>query len=163
MTPKLSQRDKDPDATPVDYERRSFDGEPLTDYDSKTVVLTAERHDSVEITRVDTQYESDVEIPSTISVLQRQQRYYGPELLLHAEVDDQDQNYLLTAPGPTEQLRLWCADQSEEGRREGWTVVADVEAALSVEKAPYETCNQCGEEIRTIEHERMSVVSQCQR
>lgn len=163
MTPKLTNTGNDEQTTDTDFQTRSYDGEPKTDSDSKTVLIAGERHDTIEITEIVSQIDPDVTIPSELSVIRREQRYYGPELLLHSETGGTDQNFLLTAPGPTSQLRLWAAQRSDATRRSGWTAVAEVQAVLAAEQPPYEVCDQCGEEIRTIEHERMSVLSQCQR
>ncbi len=163
MTPKLTDKDKDESTNGTDFQERSFDGEPKTDSDSKTVLIAGERNDRVEITNIVSQIDSETTIPSELSILRRSQRYYGPELLLHSKIDGADRNFLLTAPGPTDQLQLWAAQQTDGSRRQGWTAIAEVHAVLAAEQPPYEVCDQCGEEIRTIEHERMSVLGRCQR
>lgn len=160
MTPELSETEGDES---LDLQSQIYDGDPETDTESKTVVIASERHDIIEITNVVTRYEPEEVIPSEFSVVRREQRYYGPELLLYSEIEGTDQNFLLTAPGPTEQLRLWAAQKTDADQRSGWVVVADVQVALSAEQAPYESCEQCGEKIRTIEHERMSALGRCQR
>lgn len=137
---------------------------PLTSYASQTVMLAAERNDLVKIQRVVNNIESEFASPSEVSVIKRTETYYGPELLVHSEVDGEDYNYLITAPGPGRHLCLWAGEvDPETGKRSGWYPVAEVEAELSVEQAPYQTCNQCGELIRTIYHERESVLDQCSR
>ncbi|MFC7196147.1 hypothetical protein ACFQL4_18405 [Halosimplex aquaticum] len=107
MTPKLTDKDKDESTNGTDFQERSFDGEPKTDSDSKTVLIAGERNDRVEITNIVSQIDSETTIPSELSILRRSQRYYGPELLLHSKIDGADRNFLLTAPGPTDQLQLW--------------------------------------------------------
>lgn len=163
MTPELTKTESDEQDNRVEIQKRSFNGDPETDSDSKTVVIAGERHDRIEITNVVDRFEPEAAIPAEFSVIRREERFYGPELLLHSETDKTDQNFLLTAPGPTDQLRLWAPQQIDGNRRSGWTAVADIQAALSAEQPPYEVCEQCGEEIRTIEHERMSVLGRCQR
>jgi hypothetical protein len=163
MTPELTKTESDEQDSRVETQKRSFNGDPKTDSDSKTVAIAGERHDTIEITNVVERFEPEAPIPAELSVIRREQRFYGPELLLHSEINETNQNFLLTAPGPTDQLRLWAAQRIDENRRSGWTAVADIQAALSVEQPPYEVCEQCGEEIRTIEHERMSVLGRCQR
>lgn len=137
--------------------------EPETDYDSQTVMLAAERHDEIMITDVVTSFTDEAVIPNRISVITQSQTYYGPSLLVHAELDGEDHNYLLTAPGPSSQLHLWAGDGPIEGKRRRWVAVAEVKAALATEQPPYRKCPQCGELIRTIEHERESVLSNCSR
>lgn len=163
MTPELSKTEKTDLDNRTANEKKSFNGSPETDYNSKTVAITAERHDKILLTNIVTHLKSDRDIPSEFSVIQRQERYYGPELLLHSMIRGEDQNFLLTAPGPTKQLKLWAPQNSNGKRRSGWTAVAEVQAVLAAEQPPYEVCDHCGEEIRTIEHERMAVLGRCQR
>lgn len=144
-------------------EKKTFSGEPLTDYDSKTVMIAAERNDDIQIEEVVTRLDDTVQIPETVSVIKREETYYGPELMVHCSFNGNDRNYLLNAPGPSSQLRLWSGQRSGDGRRSGWTEVAEVKAVLTAEQPPYEVCSQCGEQIRTIEHEREAAIGQCSR
>lgn len=144
--------------------RYEMDGlEPVTDYDSKTVMLQAGRKDKINIVETVGRFDEDVTIPETVSVVKRTHTYYGPELLVHAELDGTDHNYLLTAPGPDAHLVLWAAETNDRNFREGWYVAAEVQAVLAAEQPPYERCPECGEPMRTIEHEREAAVGACTR
>lgn len=137
---------------------------PLTSYASQSVMLAAERNDNIDIQEVVEKFDSDCFIPDEVTVIKRTQTYYGPELLVHSNVNEEDRNYLLTAPGPGSHLYLWAGELNEDTeKREGWYLAGEVEATLETEQPPYETCDQCGELIRTIHHERESVLSQCSR
>lgn len=135
----------------------------VTDYDSKTVMLAAERKDRIHITEAVRRFEDDVAVPGNLSVIKRSEAYYGPELLVHAEVDGQESNFLLNAPGPDCHLFLWAGETTDSNKRKGWFPAAEVKAVLSTEQPPYEKCDQCGELIRTIQHEREAVIGQCSR
>lgn len=137
-------------------------GGPDTDSDSKTVMLTAERGDIINITQVLSQ-KGEFAIPDELEVIQQTETYYGPKLFTYASIEGQNRNFLLTAPGPNSQLRLWTEDLSSRGKREGWTEGAEVTASLAVEQPPYERCSECGEVIRTVEHERAALSGQCSR
>lgn len=129
---------------------------PLTDYDSKTVMLRAERKDEVKITEVVRQLESKGHPPSEFTVLERTNTYFGPELLLEAE----ETNYLLTAPGPNTYLVLWKESTEDRDFRTGWTQIAEVKAEIA-ETPQYEFCTQCGNPIRSVQHERLASLGQC--
>ncbi len=138
--------------------------EPVTDYDSKTVMMAAERNDNVQIVDVVREFQHGVEIPSRVSVIKRTDTYYGPELLVHSTIGGKDQNYLINAPGPSSHLHFWTAKTSDDStRRSGWTLAAEIKAAFTAEQPPYEKCSLCGEQIRTIEHERKSLLGTCSR
>lgn len=129
--------------------------EPVTDRNSRTVMLRAERRDSLEITEVEQRFGS-YEIPSKFTVVQRTETYFGPELLLAAN----ERNFLLTAPGPDTHLLLWSEHVNERGYRTDWTRFAEVR--VSIDETPqYETCDQCGKSIRSEEHERLSTLGRC--
>jgi len=68
-------------------------------------MIAAERRDKIEITEVVQAIGESADIPDHVSVIQRTDRYYGPELLVHTEVDDEDRNYRLTAPV---RIRIYC-------------------------------------------------------
>lgn len=137
--------------------------EPATDHHSKKVMIAAERKDHIQITDTTQRFDDTVAIPDEVSVLKRTDPYYGPKLLVHATIDGEDVNYLLTAPGPDSQLYLWAGEMNDAGMREGWYKAAEVTAALAPDQPPYETCRQCGELIKSIWHERMSVLGMCKR
>ena len=135
---------------------------PVTDSDSKTVMLAAERGDTIRIREAKTSVEH-LELPDELEVIQRTEPYYGPKLFTHASVDGEDRNYLLTAPGPNSQLCLWKEEMSSDGKRIGWVEAAEITVSLAAEQPPYERCDECGEIIRSIEHERAALSGQCSR
>ena len=129
-----------------------------TDSNSKAVMLRGEYDDVVHIEKVISSAASTVTVPSEFTILQRQQTYYGPEL----ELTDNDCRWLLTAPAPDTQLLLWQAIETSTGYIEGWERVAEVKASLK-EPGQYDICPQCGNPIKTIEHEREAAIGICQR
>lgn len=52
---------------------------------------------------------------------------------------------------------------NDKEMRKGWYKAAEVTAALAPDQPPYERCDQCSELIRTIQHERMTVLGMCKR
>lgn len=134
---------------------------PVTDSDSKSVMLRAERNDQIRITEVVKRFDAKSDIPTEVSVLQRNQSYYGPNLLLHAELDREDCNFRLTAPGPDTYLYLWGAQSDEGGFRETWYKIAEVKAVLPENQQAYDICSECGEPIQSLEHERYAAFGQC--
>lgn len=146
-------------------ETRGGDG-TVTEYASKTVMLQAGRRDNIAITEVVDRFQDDVRIPESVSVIKRSARYYGPELLVHDEEDGEDFNYSITCPGPGAHLLLWEPEtETYEGRkmRSGWRVAAEIRAALAAEQPPYPECPECGELVRTIQHERVAAIGVCER
>jgi ribosomal protein S27AE len=85
-------------------------------------------------------------------VVQRYQTYFGPKLRI--EPDDEDTQYLLTAPGPKSELNLWENVGGE------WDVQAEVSAEL-MEMKQYEICQYCGEPLKTADHRRRRAVGAC--
>ncbi|MFB6187023.1 MAG: hypothetical protein ABEI86_09190, partial [Halobacteriaceae archaeon] len=99
--------------------------EPVTDYDSKTVMMAAERKDNIQIVDIVRKFQDQVEVPNEVSVVKRTDTYYGPELLVHSTVDGVDTNHLINAPGPSSFLHFWTAKTSQDStRRSGWTLAA---------------------------------------
>lgn len=146
------------------FRRKPNRNGPVTNPDSQTVMLAAERSDNIEITDIVEEIVPNPKVPDEVSVIKRTETYYGPELLVHSAYDSEDRNYLLTAPGPTTHLCLWAGELNEDtGKRQGWYPAAEIKATLDTEQPPYETCDQCGELIRTIYHEREAVLGQCSR
>lgn len=142
--------------------RGEMDGlEPITDSKSKKVMLTAERRDNITITDVVTRFDDSIEVPDEVSVIKRTHTYYGPELLVHAEQDGEDANFLLSAPGPDAHLYLWAGKLTEENRRESWYVAAEVKATLSDDQPGYKFCPDCGQPFKSIEHERLTAIGEC--
>jgi hypothetical protein len=135
---------------------------PITDSDSKTVMVAAERGDEIHISEVISKVEG-MEIPDEFSVIQRTDTYYGPKLFVHSRVEGEERNFLLTAPGPDSQLRLWTEEMSSTDKRKGWSKAAEVTAVLPAEQPPYGRCEECGELIRSVEHERAALTGNCNR
>jgi hypothetical protein len=135
------------------------DFRPSTTALSKRVMLDAERHDEVTITRA---LRGVTEVPEELTVIQRTDTYFGPKLMLHAEVDGEDQNWLLTCPGPQSQLILWKAVTGKHHQwRSSWIPVSEVRAKISgVEQ--YRICDHCGEPLRDLWHERLAVFGLCE-
>lgn len=137
--------------------------QPRTDGDSRRVMVVANRNDQIEIMQVNHRHEESFEIPAHVTVLQRQLRYYGPELMVHSGMDEVDQNYLITAPGPDANLHLWGGVLTPNNKRENWVRIADITAKLADSQPKYETCNQCGDPIKTLDHEQAALVGECRR
>ena len=144
------------------FDAAELDGpRPLTSGSSKMVVLAGERKDLVEIGSIIERFRNGVVVPSEVTVLERESTYYGPKLLVHAQPDDVDRNYLITAPGPGSELMLWGAETDGENNRTGWYRLAEVKAQLAENQPSYEVCPQCKNAIQSIEHERMAALGMC--
>lgn len=131
--------------------------EPITEHESKLVMIRAERHDRIAIGSIETQLRSDRSVPDSVTVVRRTDPYFGPKLLL----DDGTENYLLTAPGPDTQLLLWCSEFADDGLRRGWQKLAEVTATFTDEQPQYDLCPMCGEPLKTLEHEREAAFGMC--
>lgn len=138
-------------------EREHPDDEPITQYDSKIVMLRSERHDSIEIENTVTEIRPGHHIPDQLEVVRRTSTYFGPKLLVREAGD----RYLLTAPGPDTQLLLWAADTGPDGFRKRWKKVAEVTARFADERPQYDLCPICGEPLQTLEHEREAAFGIC--
>lgn len=134
---------------------------PVTDNDSKSVMLRAERNDHITIVDVVDHFSKGEAIPRDLQVLRRAQPYYGPELLLHTKKGGKDHNYRLTAPGPDTYLYLWSAATDPDGFRNTWYKLAEVQAILPSNQDSYDICSDCGEPIQSLEHERYSAFGRC--
>lgn len=110
------------------------------DYGSKTVMIRAERGDTLEI-------EGD-----EYSVVRRDMTYFGPKLTLYRE--DVERNFLLFSPGPHRQLYLCDSIVDDDGYRRGWKHPQEVTAELTDTKQ-YRIC-ACGEPLKSTEHRRMA-------
>lgn len=138
-------------------ERQSEPGPPTTEYDSKMVMLRAERGDMVQIVDVVTRLDRDEDVPSETTVVKRTTPYFGPKLVLAAD----EESYLLTAPGPDTQLLLWVGNYLDTDERYGWNKLAEVTAQFADDQPQYDLCPECGQPIQTIEHERKAAVGRC--
>lgn len=133
---------------------------PTTSHDSKTVVLAAERGDNIEINRVIETFHNEV-VPDSVTVMKRDSTYYGPKLLVHAEIGGEDLNFLLNAPGPASELMLWAAETISGKGISSWYRLAEVQARLAEEQSSFEICPQCKNPVRSVEHERMATLGMC--
>ena len=138
-------------------EREAEPGPPATEYNSKMVMLRAERGDNIQIVDVLTRLTQDGDIPSETTVVKRTTPYFGPKLVLTAD----DESYLLTAPGPDTQLLLWSGNYLDDGERYGWEKLAEVTAQFADDQPQYDLCPECGQPMQTIEHERKAAVGRC--
>lgn len=139
----------------VEYE--NYEGEPVTEYASKKVMVGSERGDCILISEA-VETAPEIEVPLRLEVIRTIETYYGPELLL---VGHSGQNFKLTAPGPDTHLLLWTAETNEDGFCEGWNPVAEVVAEFGQSMTTYDFCDSCGEPIRSIEHERVALIGEC--
>lgn len=138
-------------------ERESEPGQPATTYNSKMVMLRAERGDNIQIVDVITRIGQHRDIPSETTVIKRTSPYFGPKIVL----TDNDESYLLTAPGPDTQLLLWSGNYLNDGERYGWEKIAEVTVQFADDQPQYDLCPECGQPMQTIEHERKAAVGRC--
>lgn len=131
---------------------------PITDLDSKRVMLRGERGDYILISNIEQTFDVEWDWPGEMEVIRRESTYYGPELELRTE---EKERFLLTAPGPGSYLHLWAPQYDSKDRITSWEVLAEVRATFSSEMPNYCICNRCGEPIRSLEHERMSILGKC--
>lgn len=132
-------------------ERSIVDTEPVTDLESKRVMLRAERGDTISVEG------------ERLKVLRRKQVYYGPVLeCTDSPEADAPRTYRLTAPGPSKNLHLWKAVSDEDGFVEGWELIGEVSAEFGGAQQ-YDLCHQCGQPLKTLEHEREAAVGACNR
>lgn len=141
--------------------RELDDLRPTTTHDSKTVVLAAERGDRIEIGSTIEVFHGGQEIPESVTAVKRNSTYYGPKLLVQAEIKNVDRNYLLTAPGPASELMLWGGETTTGDGISSWYQLAEVQARLAEEQTSFEICPQCNNPVRSIEHERMASLGMC--
>jgi hypothetical protein len=128
-----------------------------TDHFSKKVMLRAERRDSISILDVITRFRRASTVPSEVMVVRRTSPYFGPKLIL----SDEQQEYMLTAPGPKSELYLWEPVTTDDGERKDWQKLAEVTATFADDQPQYDLCPECGQPMQTIEHERRAAVGRC--
>ena len=138
-------------------ERESEPGPPATEYASKMVMLRAERGDKIQMVDVVARLGQHGGVPSETTVVKRTNPYFGPKLVLKTD----DENYLLTAPGPDTQLLIWCSNYLDDGEQYGWKKLAEVTAQFADDQPQYDLCPECGQPMQTIEHERKAAVGRC--
>lgn len=142
--------------------RGRMDGtKPITDRESKKVMLRGERGDKIQISDVIADFEEGQDFPEEIEIQQRVSTYYGTELVLEGLEKSETSKYLLTAPGPDTFLYLWAAETDADGYRETWSVIAEVKARFTDGVPQYAICNQCGEPIKSLEHEKLAAMDNC--
>lgn len=143
----------------IRFEANLSGTKPLTDEPSKTVMIAAERRDTIRIEEVVQSYDSNPDPPVELSVIRRVTKYYGPELVLYSESEGSPRNYRMVAPGPSSHLHLWKADVNEVGERESYSLLAEVKASLL--DGTYEMCPDCGNPFKTRRHERLAAIGRC--
>lgn len=134
---------------------------PITDRDSKMVMLRAERRDRIKVTKVVSKFDSGARILDEFEVQQRVPTYYGTELLLEPMAEGNRDKYLLTAPGPDTFLYLWASETDSDGFREGWSVVSELQAEFTNEIPQYAICDNCSQPIKSLEHEKLAAMDDC--
>ena len=150
-------RDGRPSGTPIPPGAETVDTETVTSPKSKRVMLRAERHDEVEISLV---VSGMTKVPQRFTVVKRTETYFGPKLLLDP-VDVDSSNWMLTCPGPNTQLILWkYITGTEDKWHAGRVPVSEVRARIS-DFESYEMCSVCGEPLKSMWHERLSVAGVC--
>lgn len=132
--------------------------EPNTEFDCKSVMLRAERGDTVVVDDVREEFCSRTRIPSELRVVRRSNTFYGPKL----EAKGTDSNWMITSPGPDAQILLWKA-VSDDDFIQGWEQVAEVVLSFSEGNGGYDMCPVCNEPLRTLEHERLAAVGKCSK
>lgn len=131
------------DTDRADYAEDIQPIEPVADYESKKVMLRAERGDHVEIDGY-----------GEMKVVRRTNTYFGPRLVL-SESDDEP-CYVLVAPGFAHQLELWQYVTDDEGWRNGLRRLEEVPAEI-VETKQYDIC-ACGEPLKGVEHQKQALM-----
>lgn len=115
-------------------------GEPVSDYATKKTLLVAQRDDVVEVSG-----------HGEMTVVERSETYYGPQLTLNHE----ETSYRLHGSGFAADPKLWRA-VVEDGFVTGWEPRGHVGAEIvEVGKAPQ--C-ECGELLKTLEQRRMAYI-----
>lgn len=137
-----------------------IDTEPITTSSSKRVMLRAERHDEIEISLV---VSGTPQIPKKLTVMQRTETYYGPQLTCIPADSDDNTNYMLTCPGPQSQLILWKYITGTENKwRTGVVPISEVQARID-EVKQYNLCEHCGKPLKDLWHERLSALGLCEK
>jgi hypothetical protein len=134
---------------------------PVTDRKSKQVMLRAERGDKIRVQELIAQSKGELEIPEKFEVQQRVSTYYGRELLIEPTASEEHCKFMLTAPGPDTFLYLWSSETDSEGFREGWSTIAELKADFTEGIPQYSICQNCGNPIKSLEHEKLALVDNC--
>lgn len=130
---------------------------PATENASRSVMIKASRGDQLSIEKVVDHLKPECGIPKELQVVRRSETYYGPKL----EIEAESGTYLITAPGPNTQLLLWRGQTNENGYLVRWERLAEVQAEFSENVPQYDVCTDCGEPIKSAEHEKMAAFGPC--
>ena len=142
--------------------RGKMDGtKPVTDRNSKMVMLRAERGDTINKREVVSKFQEGRIVPNRLKVQRRVSTFYGAELLLEPTNDGHREKYLITAPGPDSFLYIWSSETDEDGFREGWKLSAEIKVSFSDGIPQYSICSLCGEPIKSLEHARLAATDNC--
>ncbi|WP_135306338.1 hypothetical protein [Haloarcula amylovorans] len=119
------------------------EGEPVSDYETKTALLVAGLKDTVA-----------VEGHGEMTVVKRNDCYLGPKLTL---VDDNEQNWRVVPAGFAADPELWKAVSDDDGFIEGWERVGNV--SLEVVDVGKATQCKCGEILQNRREKSMALVA----
>lgn len=133
------------------------DASPITENSSKSLMIKATRGDEISISEVVEHFEPQYEIPQKVEVVHRTETYYGPKL----ETESNGSHYLITAPGPNVQLIFWKAITDGEGYLKRWEQIGEVKADFTDNIPQYDICQNCGEPLKSVEHERLAAFNSC--
>lgn len=159
-----SESDVEPPAKSDGMAGGDLDGtKPITDRDSKMVMLRGERGDEIQTVEIIEDFDNHNPIPDKFEIRQRLQTYFGAEIHLKPSTPDENQTYMLTAPGPDKFLYLWVANTNSDGFRIGWKKIAELKTSFSDDLPQYPICSDCGEPIKSLEHERLSIGGECEQ
>ena len=138
---------------------------PITNRNSQMVMLRGERGDKLQVDEF-VEYLFDGvrdDVPGKFTILRRMSTFYGTELLLEPFDTQKDSKYLLTAPGPDKNLVLWKSETDFDGYRIGWSKLSELKASFTENIPNYPICNTCGEPIKSLDHERLAAMEQCEK
>lgn len=125
-----------------------------TKIETKQVFLRANNSDPIEIDDICELYR-ETELPDAVSVVQRQETYFGPKFTVESE--QSKKQWKLTAPGPDREAIIWERDGME------WVQAAEVAVSIGEDLPQQKVCLQCGETITTSTHRTESFLGTCDR
>lgn len=120
-------------------------------------MIKATRDDVLRVTEIVEHLTPGVDVPTELTVIRRSQTYYGPKL----ETTANNTNYLVTAPGPNTQLLLWRGISTPDNYLVRWKQLAEIKADFTDNLPQYDICPDCGEPIKSVEHERLAAFGTC--
>ena len=130
---------------------------PVTENRSKSVMIKAGLNDRLRVENVINHFKTETDVPRELTVIRRSNTYFGPKL----ELESADESYLITAPGPNTQLLLWEGVTSDGQFISSWDQLAEVEVDFMGDLPQYDICMDCGEPIKSVEHERLAAFGTC--